>query len=1263
MARPATRADVVLSRGRHGAMECSNATPSGTGVDEVHEFPKVEFDVTKTVVATAFHSALRALDHGDESQAMDFVDALELASKEDVLETRAGDDDGSAVARVFERVAVDETGANDSIADEPIGADDENRARVNVPMDSLEVVEPIARSTRTVPETEPSGWDARANAATPTVEPSPSTSGLGEGAVPSPVMSADVVGEMGGLQYANPFVHTPIWPRTQQAPETDPREFRRKFVYFREDSDEGATPVVARARVPASAPRPGGQVSAVQSPYLLMHKNLATPYANMERAAPVSVTLTTASGKKVVARTDSHGNAAVPMSMETPRVESDEDAFSFRAAIETPATSAPAIGSGFFTAGSGAPVEISAAAMHRARSMFATGDDLPTVAVPSPDVGGFSFQTAGGARIAVSDDSRRRARAMFGGADDADRPSTSTGGGFAFQTASGTNIKISDETMCKTRALFADQGEENTMKTPINARSRFPQPSFKTPKSLPIARRSDAKAPGFTPPMKTGAFRTPMTKMGVEAAASAGRTVKRARGGSGAPVHDLFAARARMGMRAPLRAFFNGLRPFQSRPVFVDACVRTLCADTAKALRLPSIERGLVGWREMRELMIKAGADEACLTNEWVANTYKWIVWTQACVARAFPEKYAFGVLSESSVLQRMLYKYEREVNRAQRSHLKRVLEKDENPGAPAIFVVSAIRSMTTATVQGAAPTMSEIEVTDGWYGVRARLDAKLTQHVREGRLRVGSKLFAAGSDLRGVTNPVSPLSEDAESAYLCLHANGTRPAPWDATLGRTTYNLSIPMRSVVPDGGVIPRMIFRIRHVYPMMHQERRDEEKSVMRCQPAEHRAQANWQRDRDVVLHELQDAMNNRVGGWGAGVDSERVVREALEEKNLYERRTTAVLRLNVVGFVPSPEHESYRGPIIDGPTSAILTIWDVDEVLAEAATPGQTFAATALKPRASVFHDRELSLSTTRFTRWIPISPSDTAENNLVASEPDWRCMSVRADEDLGDLARSGLPRKEFDTVVCALHCGPPRSTQRGRLSQWIFCLDSSSITAQKQSSHLLAVEICGYDDDTFVKVEEWMPSASPFGASRHECGPPVILYNLEYLHYDRENDVYVARVLMENIVAVLGTTSSNPPAAAAARELEQWRCASAESRSKVVALKARARHLTGMPIDDFACAAESLEELESWDEVNASQRPASPGDEYVPPRLSLDDGWNDETAARALADVVNTADEAIRLSRSAKKRRSASTQKSASPSRTTPRRSSRSSRGS
>ena len=74
-----------------------------------------------------------------------------------------------------------------------------------------------------------------------------------------------------------------------------------------------------------------------------------------------------------------------------------------------------------------------------------------------------------------------------------------------------------------------------------------------------------------------------------------------------------------------------------------------------------------------------------------------------------------------------------------------------------------------------------------------------------------------------------------------------------------------------------------------------------------------------------------MRNGVGGWGNGgeLDSERVVREALEEKSLYERRTSVLIRLNVVGFNPVPGHESYRGPFARDPTSAVLTEWDAEE----------------------------------------------------------------------------------------------------------------------------------------------------------------------------------------------------------------------------------------------------------------------------------------------------------------------------------------------
>jgi len=55
-------------------------------------------------------------------------------------------------------------------------------------------------------------------------------------------------------------------------------------------------------------------------------------------------------------------------------------------------------------------------------------------------------------------------------------------------------------------------------------------------------------------------------------------------------------------------------------------------------------------------------------------------------------------------------------------------------------------------------------------------------------------------------------------------------------------------------------------------------------------------------------------------------------------------------------------------------------------------------------------------------------------------------------------------------------------------------------------------------------------------------------------------------------------------------------------------------------------AESLVDEMPWDEVHASQEPAS---QYDPPRLSMDDDWNDENAQ-------SLADEAVRLTRSASK---------------------------
>lgn len=925
------------------------------------------------------------------------------------------------------------------------------------------------------------------------------------------------------------------------------------------------------------------------------------PYANVRAGARKDVELVSASGRKVETRERRESREG----RATRHGDDDGGEFVVRdiAFGDFGATSnanATPFG-GVFTTGSGKRVEISEDALRRARERFGDG-------------------ATGGDR--ASDRGEEFVRGHQG--NDAEAPSASAS---IFQTAGGKAVHISEERLRQSRA-FLDSKENDgaATNTPLGktimSSAPFPQPSFKTPSSLPPMRNAP-KAPGFTPPIrKTGGFTPPTSKLATKAAASAPRPgTKRERStGDVVSVHDLFQSRARMGMRAPLCTFFNGLKPFQDRPVAVDACVKSLSADTAKALLLPSVERGLVGWRELRESMLKAGAREGLCTPAWAANAYKWIIWTHASIARAFPEKLAFGILSESSVLRRMLYRYEREINRAERPHLRKVMEKDDNSGAPAVLVVSAIRSMSSTFSVGSAPKVSEVEVSDGWYSMRARLDAMLTSYVGDGRLAVGHKIFIVGAELRGVTDAVAPLSEESEMAYLMLNVNGTRLAPWDATLGRVPYTLTVPLRTVVPDGGVVPRMIVHVRRVYPLMYQERREDGTSVLRCELAERRALVNWHGARESVMHDVQETMQHRRDGWSDGGDAEDAMRDALENKNLSDRRTSLVLRLNVVGYNPALGHPQYRGPrsLRGGSSSAMVTVWDADASLVDAVRAGQTYVISALRPRPTPqCAECELSLSTTRFTRWIPVDDATVRAGQLEHSESMWRCVSVDASVDLRDLSRSGLPRKEFDAVVCPLFKGPTRVVESGRQSQWIFCLDASARVegASTNEAHLLAIEVSGRADDTFIDADEWTAAAaSMFGDTDDGCGSVVLLSNLVYMNYDAENNVHAAKVMMEDVV-VQSLASARPGVSRehdAAHALEQWRNNRAKSRSMIAALKRRARLLTG--------TAEAEAEA-AWD-VNASQQQQS---QYDPPRLSADfDDWNDDFVAEELANAVDVA---------------------------------------
>ncbi|CAI9557236.1 unnamed protein product, partial [Staurois parvus] len=68
------------------------------------------------------------------------------------------------------------------------------------------------------------------------------------------------------------------------------------------------------------------------------------------------------------------------------------------------------------------------------------------------------------------------------------------------------------------------------------------------------------------------------------------------------------------------------------------------------------------------------------------------------------------------------------------------------------------------------------IEVTDGWYGIKALLDTSLTALLHRRRLFIGQKIIVHGAELVGSEDACSPL-EAPQSLMLKLAANSTRPA------------------------------------------------------------------------------------------------------------------------------------------------------------------------------------------------------------------------------------------------------------------------------------------------------------------------------------------------------------------------------------------------------------------------------------------------------------------------------------------------------
>lgn len=101
-----------------------------------------------------------------------------------------------------------------------------------------------------------------------------------------------------------------------------------------------------------------------------------------------------------------------------------------------------------------------------------------------------------------------------------------------------------------------------------------------------------------------------------------------------------------------------------------------------------------------------------------------------------------------SSLIKFTFGRYERELNSGCRPPLRQITTQDAPAAFPMVLCVSNIFwSPASATDDGLRiEPYPELEVTDGWYRLRAQVDRAMVTAVRRGVIRVGRKIGVAGA-------------------------------------------------------------------------------------------------------------------------------------------------------------------------------------------------------------------------------------------------------------------------------------------------------------------------------------------------------------------------------------------------------------------------------------------------------------------------------------------------------------------------------------
>ncbi len=233
------------------------------------------------------------------------------------------------------------------------------------------------------------------------------------------------------------------------------------------------------------------------------------------------------------------------------------------------------------------------------------------------------------------------------------------------------------------------------------------------------------------------------------------------------------------------------------------------------------------------------------------------------------------------------------------------------------------------------------IELSDGWYSVKALCDTHLTTYVKSKRIQIGDKLSLFSCDLIGSDKDGCSILEAPDDMHLKLSVNCVRKVKWFAKLGfaKPQRPMCIQLGALKPHSQ-IGAINCHIERIYPVLYVEKFSDGSKVYRNQKQEELAQQKYQTER------YKSAGSKSSGDPNSADFLQRNVSEALKIR---------------VADASCKKHVK---------TSAVITVWQNASHLKEELVEGQKIVFLNLTASAQAYKDSStLFLSTTRQTAFL------------------------------------------------------------------------------------------------------------------------------------------------------------------------------------------------------------------------------------------------------------------------------------------------------